>query len=376
MKPQPPDMARVQSLAIVKLGAIGDVVHALPVSAALKQAFPHVELTWIVEPMSAPMVEGNPYLSDVFVVPSEWKTNRLSAQSLGVFLALRRELRARRFDVALDLQGLSKTALITWATGARHRYGYDWIREIAPLLETRVPRRPESLHIVEQLLDVARFLGAQAPQGAAEFPLVVPEEEEARARELLAEAGVEPARPYVVVNPSIGGGGYKGWPPERFAELLDRMAEAGQPPAVLIGSPGDLDVAEALCRRAARPIASLVGRTNLKQLIAVLRGAALHVAGDTGSAHVAAAVGTPVVAIFGRTDPVKLAPYGFERFAVHHRECCAPKCRHFHATTPINRKQKCLTPPPACLAAVTVDEVAAAVTRALTERRVDEWMSG
>jgi heptosyltransferase-1 len=358
----PPDMRAVRRALIVKLSSIGDVVHALPVSAALGDAFPHLEIAWVVEQMSAPMVEGNPYLKEVIVLPAGWR-RRWSLESARQFLALRRELRARRFDLAIDLQGLSKSALVARASGARHRYGYDWLRELAPLLETRVPRRPESVHVVEQFLDVARFLGAPVPE--VKFPLHIPEEEEARACALLAEAGIAPEQPFLAVNPTSGGGGHKGWGEERFAAALNDLARDPGLPFVLIGGKGDVETAEAIRQRTDGRPASLAGKTSLKQLAAVLRRAALHLCGDTGSAHIAAALGTRVVSLFGRSNPARLAPYGQEAFALHHREQCRAVCRRFHATASVNSKQKCLAPPPACLAAITVEEVVATVRRAL-----------
>src|SRR5579862_9115091 len=178
----PPDMNRVRHVLIVKLSAIGDVVHALPISAALGDAFPHLELTWIVEELAAPIVQGNPYLKEVIVLPAAWRKQRVSMTSARRVLALARDLRSRRFDVALDLQGLSKSALVAWASGAPYRFGHDWLRELAPCLIQRIPRRPESLHIVDQFLDVARFLGA--PVREVKFPLPISEEEALQARDM------------------------------------------------------------------------------------------------------------------------------------------------------------------------------------------------
>jgi ADP-heptose:LPS heptosyltransferase len=265
--------------------------------------------------------------------------------------------------MTLDLQGLSKSALAARASGARWRFGYDWLREIAPLLETRVPRRPESVHIVDQFLDVARFLGA--PVQEVKFPLHIPEEEEARALLLLSEAGIPPDQPFIAVNPTMGGGGHKGWGAGRFAAVLNRLAQEPGLPVVLVGGKADREVAEAIQRGTTPSPASLVGQTSLKQLAAILRRAALHLCGDTGSAHIAAALGTRVVSLFGRSNPARLAPYGQADFALHHRERCALACRRFHETAPVNSKQKCLAPPPICLSAITEEEVAAAVRRAL-----------
>lgn len=362
-QPVPPDMSCVRRVLIVKLSAIGDVVHALPVSAALGEAFPHLEITWVVEESAAPIVQGNPYLKEVIILPNRMK-KRVSAATIPLFLALRHNLRERKFDIALDLQGLSKSALIAWASGAKYRFGYDWMRELAPLLVRRIPRRPESIHIVDQFLDVARFLGA--PVREVKFPLYIPAEEEAHARVLLQEVGIDPGQPYMVINPSEGGGGYKSWGVDRLAALLNYLGKSGERlPTVLVGSEADLPMSEAIVSRVSPPPSSLVGRTNLKQLAAILRGAALHLCGDTGSAHIAAALGTPVVSIFGRTNPARLAPYGQADLALHHRECCQELCRRYHETAPINAKQKCLAPPPRCIEAVTVGEVAEAMRRAL-----------
>jgi heptosyltransferase-1 len=362
--PTPPDMSQIKRVLIVKLSSIGDVVHALPVTAALGDAFPHLEISWIVEQMSAPMVEGNPYLKEVIVLPPDWRKGRFTLASLKRFGKLRADLGARKFDMALDLQGLSKSAIVAWASGAKYRYGYDWLRELAPRLVTRVPRRPESVHVIDQFLDVARFLGAPVPE--VKFPLHISEEQDAKAVELLTEAGIPADKPFIVVNPSSGGGGNKGWGAERFASALDSLSQDPGLPIVLVGSRGDLEVAKEITERMTRKPSSLVAKTNLKELTAVLRRASLHLCGDTGSAHIAAALGTPVVSIFGRSNPDRLAPYGQEQFALHHREKCAAPCLHFHQTAPVNSKQKCLAPPPVCIAAVSVEEVTATCRKALS----------
>ena len=361
-----PDMARVRRVLIVKLSAIGDVVHALPVSAAIGEAFPHIELTWLVEERAAPMVLGNPYLKEVIVLPMEWRRRRFHMATATDFLRVARRLRTKKFDISLDLQGLSKSALLAVASGARWRYCSDWPREIAPLVERRIPRRPESLHIVDQLLDVARFLGADVKK--VSFPLAISPEDYAAARQILASAGIEKDQPFAALNPSDGGGGNKGWDPVKYARLATLIRKDMGLPVVLIGGPEDRDVARIILSEAEYAPADLVGKTNLKQVAALLQCASVHVAGDTGTAHIAAALGTPVVCIFGRTDPVRLAPYGQSHNAIHHRERCSPICRRYHDTAPLNRPQKCLDPPPRCLDAVSVEEVFEAVRRVVSER--------
>lgn len=366
--PKPPDMNKIKRVLIVKLSSIGDVIHALPVSAALKDAYPHIEISWIVEEMAAPMVVGNPCLHEVITLPSGWRSKRFSSSALAPFAKLRRDLHARRFDIAIDLQGLSKSAIVAYASGARYRFGYDWLRELSPLLETRIARRPESLHVIEQFLDVARFLGA--PVTNVRFPFHISPDEQAQADILLQQAGIDPMLPFIVVNPSAGGGGNKGWGAKNFAGALDRLALDPGIPVVLVGAPGDREEEQIILQNSKVPPVSLVGKTDLKQLAAVLLRSALHLCGDTGTAHIAAALGTPVVSLFGRSNPVRLAPWGQEKWAIHHRDKCKESCLKFHQNAPINSKQKCLAPPPACLEAITEEEVVSTIRQALAESRL------
>lgn len=364
--PPPPDLRRLKRLLLIRLSSIGDVVHCLPVSAALGTAFPHLRISWLVEERAAPMVLGNPYVHDVVVLPSAWRNFSTLPSVIRPVIGILRRLRRARFDVAIDLQGLGRSALMAWASGARYRYGWDWLRELAPWLVTRVPRRPESRLIVDQMLDVARYLGAPVTEVA--FPLhIAPCDEDAAAR-MLAKAGIGAGQSFLAINPTEGGYGHKGWGVSRLASLLKELAKDCRLPVVMIGGCEDMPLADALARQTCPRPANFAGRTTLKELAAILRRASLHLCGDTGTAQIAAAVGTPVVTIFGRTDPSRTAPYGQEKWVVHHRDRCVEACRRVRDTAPFNNPHvNCLAPPSACLAAVTVAEVAATIRRCLGE---------
>ncbi|MCW3095623.1 MAG: lipopolysaccharide heptosyltransferase [Chthonomonadaceae bacterium] len=342
------DLNRVERLLIIRLSSIGDVTHALPLSAALHEAFPNLEITWIVEEMSAEIVLGNPTLHEVIVVPrSRWKQGRWrSPQVWREYFAFMKALRARNFDVTLDLQGYAKSAFMALATGAKHRFGWWRLRDGANLVSRSLPRRPQSLHRVDWFLDVGRALGAD-PQRVT-FPLHVPEEARRKVHGLLIAGGIDPTKPYAVVNPAVGDQTRR-WGAQKYAELVQGLAVWFHLPAVLIGSSKDAVICEEVRTLALRdlpiqaegrtlatdvsvwpnempPPVSLAGQTSLKELAAVLEGCAVHICGDTGSAHIAAALERPVVAVYGPTDPAMAGPWGQSDHVISHRKQCHATC--------------------------------------------------
>jgi heptosyltransferase-1 len=299
------DLTAVRRVLLVRMSAIGDVVHTLPVAAALKRSFPHLELTWAVEERCAPIVEVNPFVDHVFPIPRHrWRETRWRPSTWWEGVGLLRKLRAARFEVALDLQGLLKSAAVARLSGAPVRLGYHWQREGARFLIKPVPPRPGSRHVVQQYLDVVRSLGAVAEP--IDFGIRVPEASGAEAGRMLRDLGID--GPYAVINPSAGSRA-KRWPPEHFAAIADRLEKQGLP-AVHVGHALDKPLADQIARAAQSPMRSLVGRTNLRQLCAVLQAARVHLCGDTGSGHIAAALGVPVVALYGLTDPQRSGPFG------------------------------------------------------------------
>jgi heptosyltransferase-1 len=358
------DLRHVRRVLIVKLSSIGDVVFALPVSAALGEAFPHWQLTWIVEERAAPMVQGNPYLHEVIVLPSDWYKRAWSMGTWWRWMSLRRDLRARRFDLAIDLQGMLRTALIAYHSGARLCLGYSYLREGAPFFLQRVARQRTSIHMVDQLLDVPRFLGASVRQ--VRFPLHFTPADDAAVTIILRDHGIDADQPFVVISPTDGGYGFKGLGVQRATALIRAIHDDPGNPVVLAGGVEDRTIGAAIMQ-ALEPLqpapANLIGRCNLKQLVALLRRARLHVSCDTGATHIAAALHTPTICVFGRSNPALFAPYGQSGHALHHREQCADPCRLWHARSPLNCDQACLAPPPRCLAAVSAEEIIAAVRR-------------
>jgi heptosyltransferase-1 len=290
-----PDTSR---LLVLRTGAIGDVMNALVFAAAVRDARPAAYVGWVVHPLSAPLLEGNPAIDRVHV----WRRGG----GVRGLVALLRELRAERYDVAVDLQRLQKSAFLAWASGAPRRLGHDrrrtkehahlWHREH---LATGDPRS----HMVDQYLEFARHLGVAPDAPRWPWPPL--------ARGLAFAARTLPSgRPRVVLN--LGASKpEKLWPAASFGALAGILANEGVA-CVLTGGRGDRATADTVLRAAgavAAPL-DLVGHTDLIELAGVLVKADLVVTADTGPMHMAVALGTPVVAVFGPGDAQRTGPYG------------------------------------------------------------------
>ena len=301
----------MKNILVVKLSAIGDVIHALPVSYAIKERFPEAHLTWVVEKPAYPILEGNPYIDDIILF------EKAKFRSAGGFLheigPFRRRLRARSYDASLDLQGLFKSAAIVWNAGARQRVGTANMREGAHLVSRPIRGAHAEGHIVERYLDVARALGCTVDE--VRFPVAVSERDRAAAETLLLREGVQEGRTFVAF--AIGANWpNKRWPAAHFAALADRLYRAHYVPVLVGGGRLDETLAQDIMAASEIPPVNLVGRTNLKQLAHIFTRAALVLGGDTGPVHLAAGLGTPTVMLMGPTDANRNGPYGQQENAI------------------------------------------------------------
>jgi heptosyltransferase I len=335
-----------ERIALVKLSSLGDVVHALPVAATLRSARPAAHLAWIVEQREAALLREHPGLDEVIVVDTRgWRRARRPAAvraALGEILALRHRLRDLRLDTVIDLQGLIKSGVIAASTGAPLRVGFarGWGREPLGALFTNrhVTPPPAARHVVEQYLALLEPLGIR--ERRLEFRLPSVTATEARIDDWLAAAGLKPQRRLVVINPGAGRADKK-WPVAGFADLAARLVQDAGAHVVVAWGPGEEAAARAIVdgAGAAGARALLAPPTGLHELIALLRRASVMVAGDTGPLHVAAALGTPCVGLYGPTAAARNGPYGAGHAA--------------------------LTAPDGVMAALTVPPVLAAVTERL-----------
>ncbi len=308
-----PDIAanatvRPKRILIIKPSSLGDIVHALPVLAALRRADPGAHIAWLVSRSFAALLDGHPLLDEVIVFDRARYGKMLrSGRALGEFLRFLRELRRRRFDLVVDLQGLFRSGFLAFASGAEQRVGFAAARESAGLFYTqRVRCPPDARHAVEKNLCVVAALGLRTDR--PEFPLGLRLEEIRAAKTLLTTAAGRPVKTFTAVIPGARWES-KRWRAERIAALIDRMHEESLPPCVLLGSVGDRPFADRVVAACHSPAIDLVGRTSLRELAALLGLSDRVICHDSGPMHIAAALDKPLVAIFGPTDPEVTGPY-------------------------------------------------------------------
>ena len=304
--PLPLRLDGARRILLVKPSALGDVVHALPVAATLKRRYPAVPLDWLVEEEAADIVRGHPAVAEVVVSGRKrWLRQLRAPGRIPATLAEIRRFAARlgggRYDVVLDLQGLLKSSLYTLATRARLRVGFAAAREGARLILThRVEAPPQPVHAVDRYLALAAAV--DATEAVREFTIALDPAEVAAAQALLAPL----PRPRVVLHPAARWR-TKLWMADRWRALAAALAQAGWG-AILTGGAADAPLAAEIVAGLERPPLNLVGRLGLKGLAALLGGVDLMVTVDSGPMHMAGAVGTPVVALFGPTDPRRTGP--------------------------------------------------------------------
>jgi len=297
-----------QRILIVKPSSLGDIVHALPVLAALRSAHPSAHIAWLTNTTFAPLLEGHPLLDEV--IPFDrarygrmWRSPR----ALAAFVGFLRGLYRRRFDLVLDLQGLFRSGFLSLASGARTRVGFSSAREFAWLFCNHPIQVPSDVpHAVDRNLHLAAALGLDVRTPA--FPLAIRPEEHRAARVLLSEAAGTEIPSFTAILPGARWE-TKRWPADRWAKLIDGLHADNHPPCVLLGSRDDRPRADQIAASCTAPLINLVGRTSLRQLAALLDLSTSVICQDSGPMHMAAALQKPIVAVFGPTDPRRVGPY-------------------------------------------------------------------
>jgi lipopolysaccharide heptosyltransferase I len=323
---------------IVRLGALGDIVHTVPAAAALRRAFPDARIDWVVDARHAPFARLVTVVDCIIT---------LERPTVAAWVQLVQTLRPARYDVALDFQGLMKSAVIARASGARRVAGFSiWhLREKgARPFYSEVDDGEHVPHVIQKNLKLLSVVGLNTT--AVEFPLAhspSPVTDQVRSQ----AAG----RPVALINPGAAWPN-KRWPASRFGEVAAFLKEVrGFEPFVLWG-PAEQTLAEDVVDSSGG-VARVVPATSIPDLLELSRAAALMVSGDTGPLHIAAAAGTPLVAIFGPTDPDRNGPWAEDDVVVTRHGSC--DCYY----------QRQCRQSSWCLNDVTVAEVTAAIQQRL-----------
>lgn len=306
---------KIERLLIVRLSAMGDVIHTLPAAQALREAFPSSEIGWLIEerwaellcapgaPRRGPRSAQRPLADWVHTVKlRDWPKALFTISTLQQIAKVWNDIRSVGYDVAVDLQGAIRSAVLARCSGARVIYGAAEPRESPASLWYTRRVIAKGAHVIEQNLSVASAV-AQRKMSVPSVKLPHDPDTERRIAGRLAEAGV---RDFAILNPGAGWGA-KRWPAERYGRVARALAEHGVQSFLNCG-PGEEDLAreaEVVSSGAARAI-----HCSISELIALTRRARVFVGGDTGPMHLAAALQIPVVAIFGPTDPARNGPYG------------------------------------------------------------------
>jgi lipopolysaccharide heptosyltransferase I len=278
----------------VRLSSLGDLVHTVPVIPALRSSFPEAEIDWVVNERWSPLMKLVCGINQV--VPLRG--------SISGYLQCMKRVRETGYSFAIDFQGIYRSAMLAWASGAKMRIGRDRnsARERGAARFYSDCVSPSGKHVAEMSMSLAERAGARV-QGTMQFPIEVPAREVGRVRDHLNRHGIAD---YIVVSP---GGGWKSkcWPAERFGALCAELWASHGIPLVINIAPGETELAEAV-RAYSQPAKPMIYCPELRELVALLSGALLVVGGDTGPLHLAAALGAPVVALFGATNAARNGP--------------------------------------------------------------------
>jgi lipopolysaccharide heptosyltransferase I len=311
------------NILIVKLSAIGDVIHAIPSLAALRRLYPEANITWAIEDESSDLISNHPYLDRVLVSHrKQWikdlKEGRIK-KPLKEIRAFIKGLRMQHYDLVIDMHGLMKSAVVVLLSSGKRKLGYDSMQELSGLFLNEKISEDMSKHAVDRYLDFLRYLGADIKD--PEFLIPISEENKNRVKDLLQRNNIDNNGRFVAVSP-LALWDTKLWADGKFAGLCDRIIEELGASIVFTGSDRrKLEHVQSLMKT---PSVNLGGQTTLRDLGYLYQLSSLLITTDSGPMHLAAAVGTPVIALFGPTDPSRTGPYGKGHVVIRKDLSCSP----------------------------------------------------
>lgn len=309
---------------IIKPSSLGDIIQSLPVLKALRDTFPVINIEWVISRNLKDILEGNPLVDRLIVFDKDsWKRLKNIPETIKETAMLIKTLRAGHYDMVLDLQGLLRSGFMTFLVSSPLKVGFENAREGSRLFYNRKVLADRAIHAVDRYLEIAKAAGAKAEEIG--FSLYIDELARGKIKSLIGGL-----RKYIVIVPSARWK-TKRWPMGRFSALISRLSF----PCVITGSDADRKTVQQVADSADGNVINLCGRTGLKELTALIAGAKAIVSNDSGPMHIGAALGVPVIALFGPTDPEKTGPYGWNhskdlkviKTSVSCSPCFKKKCR-------------------------------------------------
>ena len=307
---------------IVRLGSLGDVVHGIPVAAALRQEFPAARIDWMVDPRYVELLDLVKGIDRRIAVDPRAIKHGTGRQK---FRETLRELRKSDYDAVIDLQGLLKSAMLARSVRGRKTIGFPrrHLREpLARLFYTAAPDPGDATHVIYK--NLALLVPLKVEDRRLRFPLEIP-----RTSTVLQIAERFEPNGYALINPGAAWPN-KQWPPERFGEVASAIARDFGWRSLVLWGPGEQEIAHSVVA-ASGGAADASPPTTITDLVGVARSARLMISGDTGPLHIAGAVGTPIVALYGPTQPERNGPWGLYDIAISRVQQCScvyeRKCR-------------------------------------------------
>ncbi|VAX28383.1 Lipopolysaccharide core heptosyltransferase I [hydrothermal vent metagenome] len=322
---------RFRKILIVKPSSLGDIIHALPLLNAVKITLPDSEVHWVVAKGFEGVLQGHPMIKRLWVIHKEdWKRPSRLISTVSELGALFRGLRFEKYDLVIDLQGLLRSGFITAMSGAALRVGFSDARELSPFFYNLKVRGGTGIHAVERYLKLASLIGIDTDE--VDFPLP------------MIQDALRPEGPYYVVVPGARWP-TKRWPVEYFVDAIKALPTT----AVIVGSREDVDIAGEIALNTEGHSINMAGKTDLKSLFSIIKGASFILSNDSGPMHIGAALSVPVYAMFGPTSEVLTGPYGDGHRVFRADIACSPCFR-----------KKCETMK--CMREITPVEVINAIT--------------
>lgn len=341
-----------RKILIIKPSSLGDVVHSLPFLNALRDSFPRAEIHWIIAKGLEGLLEGHPMINKLWIInKDDWKRIKGARATIKELRSLFKSLKAEKYDLVIDLQGLLRSGILAKATGASVRVGFKEAREGSRIFYTHTVKAGQDVHAVDRYLEIAKFLGCDISDIKFPFPLFFNSfaaGEPVRGGQLSSASGglnFHLSERYAVIVPGARWE-TKRWYPERFGELSSMLSLK----SLVVGGESDADIADIVVRNSDGNAISAAGKTTLKELIEIIKNARFVVTNDSGPMHIAAALNVPVFAIFGSTNPVRTGPYGRLHVIIRKELECSPCYR-----------KNCRTVQ--CMEMISVREVADAIRR-------------